>query len=150
MNLQGAFCQWHSFNNKPQAVRLTYSPSHPFVFCWVMCLLIPSYLWWSLCFLCSAGNMRLNSKWLRQLVQLLSWSHNGVSWISVHLVNFMLLQLVLSLTAVMCTHICANGAWKNCLLEALVYQISWSVIVIANGFSGGLATINRLGWKLQE
>lgn len=25
--------------------------------------------------------------------------------------------------------------------------ISWSVIVIANGFSRGMATINRLGWN---
>lgn len=32
-------------------------------------------------------------------------------------------------------------------LELLIYQLSWSVIVIANGFSRGLATINRLGWN---
>lgn len=95
------------------------------------------------CVLCSAGNMRKNSKWLRQPVQLLSWSHNGRSWIAVHLVNVMPLRLVLSLAALMCAHICANGAWRNCLLEALVYQLFWSVIVIANGFSRGLATIKQ-------
>ncbi len=60
MNLQGAICQWHSFNNKPRAVRMTYSPSHPFVFCWVMCLLIPR-IFSGACVLCSAGNMRRNS-----------------------------------------------------------------------------------------
>lgn len=131
------------------AVRMTYPPSHPFEFCWIMCLLIPRIVRGA-CVLCSAWKYKEEFKWLSQLVQLLSQSHNGVSWFTVHLVNFLLLRLVLSLAAVMCIHICANGAWRKRLLEALVYQPSWSVIVIANGFSRGLATINRLGWNLNK
>lgn len=49
----------------------------------------------------------------------------------------------LSLAAVMCTHIIGTGAWRNRLLQALVYQLFWSVIVIANGFSRRLATIKQ-------
>lgn len=55
-------------------------------------------------------------------------------------------RLTLSVAAVItsqCAHIWANGARRDGLLEALVYQLSWSVIVIANGFSTGLVTVKR-------
>lgn len=62
----------------------------------------------------------------------------------------MLLRLVLSLAALMCAHICANGAWRNCLLEALVYQLFCSMSVIANGFSRGLAMIKEAWMKFAQ
>lgn len=76
MNLRGASCQWHTFISTPQACSMTYPPSPPFVFCWVMCcLLIPCIFSWA-CVLCSAENMRKNAN---DSASWCCYCHNGVT-----------------------------------------------------------------------
>lgn len=86
MNLQEASCQELSFNNKPQAARMTYSPlSSLSPFRWVMCLLIP-HIFSGARVLCSAGNMGRNSNDSASWCGYCRRVTMGASWISVHLV----------------------------------------------------------------
>lgn len=150
MNLQGAFCQWHSFNNKPQAVHMTYSLSHPFVFCWVMCLLIPR-IFSGACVLCSAGNMRRNSN---DSASWCSYCHGvTMAWVESQFIWLILCcyDSFLSLAAVMCTHICANGAGRNRLLEAhwfISFSGLWLWLLMDSPEVCQLS--NRLGWNLHK
>lgn len=127
---------------------MTYPPSHPFVFCSVVCLLIPR-IFSGACVLCSAGNMRRDSN---DSASWCSYCHGvTMAWVESQFIWLILCRCdsVLSVAGVMCAHICANGAWRNRLLEAVVYQLSCSVIVIANGLSRVLVSINGLGWNMR-
>lgn len=123
--------QCYKASHRPSAWRApppsTLSPSHP-VFCWVTGSLIPR-IFSRASVLCCAGNVRRNSNdsgsWCGYCYRVAM----ATRWISVHSVNGMLLRRALSLAALMCAHICANGARRDRLLEAQVYQLFWSVIV---------------------